>query len=80
MPQYTAEQRYTLIKKFNDMDINGDKQLSKDEIRKCVEASSLPPEKVDVRILFKPGLMQIYSSHLTFIYWKNKHPFQFHFR
>ncbi|KAM3182641.1 hypothetical protein ACTXT7_011898 [Hymenolepis weldensis] len=47
MPQYTKEQRYNLIKKFNDMDISGDKQLSKDEIRKCVEASSLPPEKVD---------------------------------
>nr|CUU98336.1 hypothetical transcript [Hymenolepis microstoma] len=47
MPNYTEEQRYTLLKKFSDMDVNDDKSLSKDEIKQCVEASRLPPGKVD---------------------------------
>lgn len=49
MSNYTNEQRYSLIQKFHDMDVNHDLFLSKDEIRQCVEASKLPPEKVEVR-------------------------------
>lgn len=52
MANYTKEQRYALIQKFRDMDVNGDNALSRDEIKLCCEQSKLPPEKVDVNISF----------------------------
>ncbi|CDS37360.1 16 kda calcium binding protein [Echinococcus multilocularis] len=47
MAKYTNEERYRLLQKFNDMDINCDGSLSKDEIRQCCEESNLPPSKVE---------------------------------
>ncbi|VDD84037.1 unnamed protein product [Mesocestoides corti] len=46
MPTYTKEERYALLKKFNDMDTNGDGSLSIDEIKQCCKASGLSPSKV----------------------------------
>lgn len=64
MTEYSKEQRYALLQKFHDMDINGDGTLTKNEIQQCCKQSHLPPERINVSVrqffsriyLFKPLL------------------------
>lgn len=48
MPKFSDAERYAFLKKFNDMDANKDGSLTANEIRKCLEASHLQSNKINV--------------------------------
>lgn len=48
MPSYTAQEKFDLLKRFHDMDANGDGDLSIDEIKEVLKHSKLPPSKATV--------------------------------
>ncbi|BHF69544.1 hypothetical protein SprV_0301259000 [Sparganum proliferum] len=45
MSEYTDEEKFQLLRKFHEMDVNGDGVLSMDEINYCLKNSNLPPKK-----------------------------------
>ncbi|VDL80533.1 unnamed protein product [Schistocephalus solidus] len=45
MSDYTDQEKFNLLEKFHNMDVNGDGLLSMDEINYCLKTSNLPSKK-----------------------------------